>query len=343
MKKGETMPKVSVIIPVYNVEKYLRECLDSVVNQTLKDIEIILIDDGSTDSSLDICKEYQNKYCNIVLLQQKNSGSGKARNAGMDIAKGEFVIFLDSDDYYPESDILEVLYNSAIEQDVMICGGSFASLQDSNITTIFGKEFYGYTFEKNEVINYVDWQFDYGYHRFIYNLQFLKDNKLTFPDYRRFQDPPFFVQAMYLAKKFYALSKITYLLREGHKTEKWTVLKQKGMLDGILFNLKFAKTNKLKFLYKNTVLRLKQHAFVLIDSGTFTTRLKFLYIILRIGKNYIKNDCPELISDIRKIFKILLQKLFSLRNENNHKVLTILGVKFKFRRKNKNINEYKLT
>ena len=93
------MPKVSVIIPVYNVEKYLRECLDSVVNQTLKDIQIILIDDGSTDSSLGICKEYAQKDNRIKIIEQKNQGAGAARNRGMSEAKGDYLYFLDSDDF----------------------------------------------------------------------------------------------------------------------------------------------------------------------------------------------------------------------------------------------------
>ena len=83
------MPKVSVIIPVYNVEEYLCECLDSVVNQTLKDIEIICVDDGSTDDSLKILMEYAEKDSRVIVLKQQNKGAGVARNYGMTIAKGK--------------------------------------------------------------------------------------------------------------------------------------------------------------------------------------------------------------------------------------------------------------
>lgn len=92
-------PKVSVIIPVYNVEEYLRECLDSVVNQTLKEIEIICVDDGSTDNSLEILKEYAKKDNRITVITQQNLHAGVARNAGLAVAKGEYVHFLDSDDW----------------------------------------------------------------------------------------------------------------------------------------------------------------------------------------------------------------------------------------------------
>lgn len=108
------MTKVSIIVPVYNTSKYLRDCLDSLVNQTLKDIEIIAIDDCSTDDSLDILKEYKKKYKNIIVLHNdKNYGQSVSRNKGLDIASGEYIGFVDSDDmvnpfmYYK-------MYNAAI-------------------------------------------------------------------------------------------------------------------------------------------------------------------------------------------------------------------------------------
>lgn len=84
-------PKVSVIIPVYNVEQYLRECLDSVINQTLREIEIICVDDGSTDSSLEILKEYAQKDNRFTIITQENLHAGVARNAGLAVAKGEYL------------------------------------------------------------------------------------------------------------------------------------------------------------------------------------------------------------------------------------------------------------
>lgn len=90
---------LSVIIPVYNVEPYLEQCLDSVVNQTYKNLEIICINDGSTDNSLKILEKYQKKDSRIKLINQKNKGLSEARNAGLDVAKGEYIAFVDSDDY----------------------------------------------------------------------------------------------------------------------------------------------------------------------------------------------------------------------------------------------------
>ncbi len=109
--------KVSVIVPIYNVEKYLRRCVDSVLSQTLSEIEIILVDDGSPDGCGKICDEYKEKDERIKVVHKKNGGLSSARNAGLDIATGEYTFFLDSDDWL-ESDGLEKLYSKAVETDV---------------------------------------------------------------------------------------------------------------------------------------------------------------------------------------------------------------------------------
>lgn len=116
------MYKVSVIVPVYNTEKFLHRCVDSLLNQTLKDIEIILVDDGSKDSSPAICDEYAEKHDNITVLHLENGGPARARNKGIEIAKGDYIGFADSDDYsHPEQ--FEKLYQNAKENnsDIAMC------------------------------------------------------------------------------------------------------------------------------------------------------------------------------------------------------------------------------
>ena len=116
------MPKVSVITPVYNVETYLRQCLDSVLNQTLRDIEIICVDDGSTDGSAAILEEYAAKDSRIKVVKQENAGAGAARNAGLSVAKGEWLSILDADDEFSPNMLSEMVEagerNSA---DVVAC------------------------------------------------------------------------------------------------------------------------------------------------------------------------------------------------------------------------------
>ena len=121
------MTKVSVIVPVYNVEKYLEKCLDSLVNQTLKDIEIIVVNDGTKDNSQEIIDKYAKKYPKKVKgFIKENGGQSSARNYGLEYAKGEYIGFVDSDDYV-ELDMFEKLYNKAKEDDfdISICNLNF--------------------------------------------------------------------------------------------------------------------------------------------------------------------------------------------------------------------------
>ena len=120
-------PKISIIIPVYNVEKYLGECLDSVVNQTLKDIEIICVNDGSTDNSLSILKEYASKDNRINIIDKENEGQGYARKVGLDNASGEFILFCDSDDKFEPNNVFEKLIDKAqnLNVDILLFGINF--------------------------------------------------------------------------------------------------------------------------------------------------------------------------------------------------------------------------
>lgn len=118
------VPKVSVVIPIYNVEKYLRQCLDSVVNQTLKDIEIICVDDGSKDSSPQILEEYAARDPRIKIITKENSGYGASMNRGFDAASGEYLGIVESDDY-AELDMFEKLYDQATAQRLDVVKSGF--------------------------------------------------------------------------------------------------------------------------------------------------------------------------------------------------------------------------
>ena len=114
--------KVSIIIPVYNVEQYLPKCLDSIINQTLKDIEIICINDGSTDNSLSILKEYASKDDRMIIIDKENKGQGIARNLGIKKAKGKYIGFVDPDDWV-DIQMFEKMYNQAqkLNSEIVIC------------------------------------------------------------------------------------------------------------------------------------------------------------------------------------------------------------------------------
>ena len=124
---------ISVIVPVYNVEKYLRQCLDSLLAQTYKDIEVIMVDDGSTDNSGIICDDYAEKNKNYYVVHKTNAGLGMARNTGLECANGNYIVFIDSDDYI-EKNCIEILYKNLIKYHVEMCKGGFKRVLDSGET-----------------------------------------------------------------------------------------------------------------------------------------------------------------------------------------------------------------
>lgn len=259
--REEEMRLVSVIIPVYNASEYLSKCLESVQRQTLRQIEIICIDDGSTDNSLEILRRFADGDGRIVIIHQKNSGAGPARNSGLDVARGEYVGFMDPDDWYPSDATLENLYSKARREDASICGGSLSKYIDGVVSTDFAANNVNYTFAKEGRIEYSDYQFDYGYFRFIYKRTLLEDCKIRFPGLWRFQDPPFFVAAMHAAGWFYAVPETTYVYRSGHKTIKWSGRDSRRILDsieGLRMNLEFSSSNGLWKLHALTTRRIEE-------------------------------------------------------------------------------------
>ena len=128
MKK---QPKVSILVPCYNVEKYLPECLDSIVNQTLKDLEIIVINDGSTDTTLDIIKQYAKKDKRIKIIDKANEGYGKSMNRGLDAATGEYIGIVESDDWV-DADMFEKLVKIADENKVDVVKSNFYEYTTTN-------------------------------------------------------------------------------------------------------------------------------------------------------------------------------------------------------------------
>lgn len=173
--------KVSIIVPVYNVEKYLEKCLNSLVNQTLKEIEIIIVEDCSTDLSLEICEKYSEKYKNIKLIKHShNKGLSEARNTGLKYVNGEYIGFVDSDDWISYN-MYELLYEDAVKNnsDISMCGiVIFEEGKEKNINN-FGK----YTFLEREefLINYLNRKISTNVWNKIYKKNLFSDNKINFP------------------------------------------------------------------------------------------------------------------------------------------------------------------
>lgn len=251
------MPKVSVIIPVYNMEKYVGECLDSVLRQSLTDIELVIINDGSKDNSLQIVREYQKRDNRIVVIDKENAGVGAARNDGIKAAMGDYITFMDPDDLYANDDALFHCYEAAERENVSIAGGRTIFLyQDGSIKEETTKCVGNIEVGAKGLTEYRNYQYDYGYVCYIYKRSLLLDNQISFPLYSRFQDPPFFVKAMIAAERFYALDKPVYLYRQLPGAGKLTAAKTIDFLRGIMDNLKMSKENGLAQLHYITAERL---------------------------------------------------------------------------------------
>lgn len=215
--------KISIIIPVYNVENFLNECLDSVVYQTLEDIEIICVNDGSTDSSLAILEAYAKKDGRIKIISQENGGLGNARNVGMKHISGDYVFFIDSDDYIA-LDALEKLYNNAISNDSDFVLFKIARF-DENYKINYknpgfalekyfeGEDFNNFTFTSSQIKPFV-LNASFAAWAKLYKKEFLdKYDDLTFPEKLAYEDVPFHVKIMLYAEKISFVPEFLYFYR----------------------------------------------------------------------------------------------------------------------------------
>ena len=218
--KMERIPKVSIIVPIYNVERYLKQCLDSCVKQTLKDIEIICVDDGSTDRSYEIVKQYARRDKRIIPVTKKNAGYGNSMNIGLERANGEYIGIVESDDYV-ERDMFETLYKTAKKYEVDVVKSDYMTFQ-----TIGGKEKTAYDATciepgyYNKVLipsrNKVIFTFQMNTWTGIYRTQFLRDNNIRHNETpgAAYQDNGFWFQTLTLARTVMFVNKAFYHYRQ---------------------------------------------------------------------------------------------------------------------------------
>lgn len=201
------MVKVSIIMPVYNASRFLKMSCGSVAKQTLKDVELICVDDGSTDNSLEILNFLKEKYDFIKIFTQRNQGSGYARNHGMSKAQGEYIAFLDADDVFIDEDALEKMYFYGSKNDAdIVCGNLKRIRQNGDIETNydFKNTKFAY-FNKKDVVLPIEYGIPFAFYRNIFKREFLEKHEIIFPDLIRGQDPIFLANALVHTDELYVL------------------------------------------------------------------------------------------------------------------------------------------
>ena len=332
-------PKISVIIPVYNVEKYLSECLDSIVNQTLKDIEVICVNDGSTDNSLAILKEYASKDTRIKIIDKENEGQGYARKVGLDSANGEYILFCDSDDYYVSNDVFEKLYYEIVK---------------NNSELMFFRFLWG-TRKYNLLDDYINRNFEraiFFHFSFppwckIYKKSFLdKYTEWCFPKYLKFQDMPFHIQSCLRVRNL-SYSKILgyyYRLENPDNITNSKIGKKhiENICDVILlvYNILQAENKVSEYSKEFTFLsieRIKSYFDFVFPDEDILLKIKKTFeelkdvlnkVILEYDVQISKNDFPHLSKDYILFYKSFirfdLKKLCKYMGEKKHKEVLFL-------------------
>lgn len=308
------MTKVSIIIPIYNGEKYLKQCLNSVLSQTLKALEVICVDDGSIDHSAQIIQSFMQSDERIVFLQQENKGAGAARNLALKNAKGKYVAFLDADDFYIDEDALALMYSLCETKNVSACASlrKHIKAETEEPDKLFDKV------NKNVVLDYQDFQIDYNYQDFLFLHSLLEKNQIYFPDYRRFQDPPFLVKALYAAKRFAIADTYLYGYRVSDMLPRFCLENTCDLLQGLIDNLTFAIRHNLDSLFEKTRYRLEYEYARIILSYISSGTLYILELLVKANRmicekmedfNYIIRPLRGLLFYTSEYEEKLLQKI----------------------------------
>lgn len=311
------MKKVSIIVPVYNVEKYIRKCLESLVNQTLKDIEVIVVNDGSPDNSQSIIDEYVKKYPHIIKSYAKeNGGQGSARNYGYQKATGEYIGFVDSDDYV-SLDMYEKLYNKAIlnKSDIVIC--KYTVIDENNNS----KE-YQYLFNKtnNDKIDYLF--NNTGVCNKIYKRNLLK--KFEFRSKVWYEDIDFIIKILLKAKKINSIEDelYYYLVREGSTMNNNNIKKNLDILAAFDSILNYILENKEYQKYSDEI------EFIAIYHIYITAIARIINIKHTKGKKEIINKLIKYMNEKFPNYKN--NKYLYLLNRNKRIIYNLIKYKLYF-------------
>ena len=304
------MCDISIVIPIYNVEKYLRKCLDSVYSLNLDNKEVVLVNDGSTDTSINILNEFKNKYPNKTkLITQKNQGLSEARNIGIKNSNGKYILFIDSDDFIIPTETEEFI-NFGLDKKVDILIGNYREYYNENY--IVQKSFYnldknlekeGIFFIENGVKNKC---FGFAVWQNIYRKNFLLENNLFFKKGLLHEDNLFTPEAFFYAKKVRCFNKKFYFYRKNNLESITQTVNKKNyehMLYTIIKLLEFKKSNNIENNYFNRIV------------------LGIYINVLRGG--YINKEVYNNIVDLKFNFREKLKLLYVIYLQNKYKIKKI--------------------
>ncbi len=362
------MAEISVIIPVYNVENYLSKCLDSVINQTFKDIEIICVNDGSTDNSRKILEEYKNKDSRIKIVDKENGGLSSARNAGMKAATGKFLSFIDSDDWV-ELNMLEKLYENitSLNTDISICAVHLfdeTKQQIDDSQSYFNLSCFDETFD-NRAFSFEDTKpflMDVCVMAWnkLYRHSFIKECNVEFPDGLIFEDGPFFFSIFFKTKRvsivrdllyFYRINRVGSIVQKGGikfldiidvVNLMFNSLKSSSVFEDVKYEFFHRKADDIIYRYELIALKLKnkfskkfKNTSCLLDEKYFD----FAYINKEIPITYrnlmsIKNKTSILSFYYRKFIIRLMYKVMQvLYTEENIYYFKFWSLKFRLKKR----------
>lgn len=331
---------VSAIIPVYNSEKYIKKCIDSLINQTLKNIEIILINDGSSDDSLRILRQYEKRDERIVVIDQKNNGPSSARNKGIDIAKGEYISFIDSDDWVDET-MFEEMYNSAKENnsDVVICDMKLVNKDEETYITGLNYPIRNLSERAMKEIIFKELlsnsQFNSMANK-IFRTSIIKKNNIRLDkDIYYAEDWLFNVEFFRRSKKISYINKAFYYYRRGHESSSSSYNDDTFEKVGLwIYRMRKEYANELnmnQYLGVDELFNVIIHCIISeFKRGDLTLKDK----INRIKKIITTKESREVVNNIEKNKLSIKEKLlfYSIKNNNVIKLyIYFLSSKVKYR------------
>jgi glycosyltransferase involved in cell wall biosynthesis len=295
------MKKISVIVPVYNTEKDLPKCLDSLVNQTYGNLEIILVNDGSSDNSLSICKEYKEKYKNIKLYEQKNAGQANARNRAIRKASGHYLTFVDSDDWI-ELDALQIMYDESDDGDIDVVISDIYKVKDEKLIYFNNFSYLSDDDKDNLMLSHTG-----PVARLIKRKLFL-DNNLEFLEGKIYEDlalvPLFGIFAntiKYIKKPLYY-----YLIREGSTMNK----KYSKKMDHIFFVLDYLEKEILKI---NQNEYLEHIEYLYVEHLLYSASLRYMDVL--------EEKVDEIVDTIKKRFPNWKKNKFVCKKSIKFKII----------------------